>query len=370
MFGSYRFAPFVLACLPALGLTSAAEAQTQTVCFTGSVPLQSTNWTSSVTVPKFNPALGTLQQVTFRLDGHVEGSASVESLDTSATVVQLLYAASITLQRPDATVIVTGMPNTMFTDSLGPFDGVIDFGGPSGASHLGISINSTDNATSPPPASDLVLFSGAGTITLPINGVGLSQAVGSGNVITQFITRASAVVQVCYIYAPCACTSAPVISGCTPGSVDLGCNPTSIPGCTSGVTAADNCEPVPVTCSVSDTSNGCVNTRVVTYSATNACGTTTCSRTYTWTVDTTPPTFDNCVSGNTDLGCNPTNLPVCDPGVTASDNCGPATVTCTSSDVVNGCVTTRTLVYTARDACNNTTTCARTFTWTTDTTPP
>ncbi|MBL8860318.1 MAG: hypothetical protein JNL28_17545, partial [Planctomycetes bacterium] len=166
-------------------------------------------------------------------------------------------------------------------------------------------------------------------------------------------------------------TTPPTFDNCVGGNTDLGCNPTVLPKCDAGVTATDNCGPAKVTCASSDVVNGCVTTRTLVYTASDACNNqTSCTQTFTWTTDTTPPTFDNCVSGNTDLGCNPTNLPVCDPGVTASDNCGPATVTCTSSDVVNGCVTTRTLVYTARDACNNTTTCARTFTWTTDTTPP
>src|SRR5207247_10577012 len=93
------------------------------------------------------------------------------------------------------------------------------------------------------------------------------------------------------------------------------------------------------------------------------------TKTNTWTVDTTPPSFDNCSNSSTNLGCNPTSIPVCDTGVTASDNCGSATVTCASDDAVSGCVHTRTLIYTATDGCLNTATCTNTITWTVDITP-
>src|SRR6185295_11434218 len=92
----------------------------------------------------------------------------------------------------------------------------------------------------------------------------------------------------------------------------------------------------------------------------------TCVRTYTWTEDIIPPTFNNCTPGTTPLGCNPSSIPGCDPGVTASDNCGAATVTCTSADSGPPCARTRTLTYTATDACGNTATCVRTYTWTED----
>jgi hypothetical protein len=157
---------------------------------------------------------------------------------------------------------------------------------------------------------------------------------------------------------------APTFDNCVPGNTDLGCNPTVLPTCDSGVTATDDCGPATVTCTSSDATLGCITTRTFVYTARDACNlTTTCTRTFTWKTDTTPPVFDNCVNGTIDLGANPANIPTCDAGVTATDDCGPATVTCTSSDSSNGCSNTRTIVYTARDACNNTSTCTRTYTW-------
>jgi hypothetical protein len=186
--------------------TSVASAQTQQVCFTDMIPLTNTNWTNSVTIPKFDAGLGTLTQIDFTLNGNIQGSANVESLDTSPTVVQLQFAATLTLTRPDMSVIVVTVPLANFFDPLAAFDGTIDFMGPSGMMHPGINAMASNSATSPPPASDIALFTGPagnpGTISLPITAVGSSTANGSGNVITQFMTAAAADVQVCYTYLP------------------------------------------------------------------------------------------------------------------------------------------------------------------------
>jgi hypothetical protein len=194
-------------CIAAASLfTSVASAQTQQVCFTDSIPLTNTNWNLSVNIPKFDAGLGTLTQIDFMLTGNIQGSAAVESTDTSPTVVQLQFQATLTLTRPDLSVIVVTVPLANFNDSLGAADGTIDFRGPSGASHPGINAMASNSATSPPPATDIALFTGPagnpGTIVLPITGLGTSMAVGSGNVVTQFMTMASADVQVCYTYLP------------------------------------------------------------------------------------------------------------------------------------------------------------------------
>src|SRR6185436_17017428 len=123
----------------------------------------------------------------------------------------------------------------------------------------------------------------------------------------------------------------------------------------------DGCGPVQVVCTSSDESSGCNHTRTLTYTATNSVGTATCAQTYTWSVRTSP-TFNNCQDGNTPLGCNPQEIPGCDAGITAHDECGLVEVHCDSSDAVVGCHHTRTLIYTATN-CAGTSTCTRTLTW-------
>ena len=193
----------------ALAGTASAQAQTQTQCCTDSIPLQSTNWAGSVSIPKFNPNLGTLQSITYTLTGRVEGSTRVESLDAAPSLVTTSLQADITLTRPDLTVLVVTTPLAQFVDNFTAFDGVIDFDGTSGEARLNIVTQDQDQAVSPPPVSDLALFTGAGNIVLPIAASGASTAVGSGNLITQFLTQAAATVEVCYTYLP---NTPPVLS--------------------------------------------------------------------------------------------------------------------------------------------------------------
>src|SRR5207244_1897945 len=67
------------------------------------------------------------------------------------------------------------------------------------------------------------------------------------------------------------------------------------------------------------------------------------------------------------------SIPDCDTSsgnVAATDNCSVPVITCARTDATNGCTRTRTIVYTATDACTNSRTCTQVITWTVDTTPP
>jgi hypothetical protein len=157
---------------------------------------------STVSVPKFNPSLGTLIGINFTLSATSNGAARAENTSSSSSQVTLTFQNTVTLTRPDLSVIVVTIPQAVFMDTLGPFDGMIDFGGTSGISHNNLVASDSDMVSSPPPASDLVLFSGAGNIVLPVSAVGTSTAQGGGNVTSQFTSSASADLQVCYQYIP------------------------------------------------------------------------------------------------------------------------------------------------------------------------
>ncbi len=132
------------ALLAASLLSPLSLAQLPTDCHDASISLQPTNWVSSMDVPRFDPALGILTSVTFELTGEVQGSAAVESLDALPSVVDTTYQATLTLTRPDNSVIVIATPNMAFSDPLTAFDGVIDFAGTSGITHGGIVATETE----------------------------------------------------------------------------------------------------------------------------------------------------------------------------------------------------------------------------------
>lgn len=190
----------------AVWLAPAAFAQTSQVCFTDTIPLTTTNWSDSLTVPKFDPAMGTLQSVDITFTGSIIGTAQAESLDSAPSTVTLTFEGQITLTRPDLSTLATVLPQAQFIDTFTVFDGTIDFAGTSGSTHPNVSATQTVMVSTPPPAGDLALFTGPignpGTITLPVTAVGTSVATGSGNIVTQFTQDASADLQVCYNFLP------------------------------------------------------------------------------------------------------------------------------------------------------------------------
>src|ERR1044071_9764578 len=90
------------------------------------------------------------------------------------------------------------------------------------------------------------------------------------------------------------------------------------------VGATDECSTVTLVCNAVTTTNGCDRTRVLTWTATDACSNSaTCSQTITWTVDPNGPTFTKCPV-NRFLSCNPVSIPGCDLSATniaATDTC-------------------------------------------------
>lgn len=186
-------------------LATIATAQTTLQqCFTASIPLQSTNWAQSMTFSKFDPALGTLQQIDVTLSGTVVTTIRVESLDGLPSSVTTNVQAALTLTRPDMSVLVVTIPVASFSDTFTAFDGLLDFGGTSGATHPNVSGSASNSVTSPPPLSDLALFTGLpgnpGTISLPVNAVGTFSGTGSANLVLNPTTQADAQCTVCYTY--------------------------------------------------------------------------------------------------------------------------------------------------------------------------
>src|SRR5439155_1135946 len=164
-------------------------------------------------------------------------------------------------------------------------------------------------------------------------------------------------------------------TGWPTGPLDLVCNPTR-PTCataTAGITASDTCSGniTPVCSAGPVVTNGCQMSQSFTLTATDGCNNSaTCQVNYTWTEDKVPPVFTPqpfSVCGATiQLGCNPNelNIPHCLVSQTASDDCSAPQVVCSSVQTTNLCansatdgVRTRTVTYTAFDACKNTNIC-------------
>jgi len=187
-------------------LSIAAIAPAQSVSFSDAIPLQTTNWTDSVSVSKFDPDLGDLLSIEFTLDARTEGTAEFESEDAQPAVVTLTFDATIAVERPDNSVLLSAVATIQTVDNATAYDGITDFGGTSGVTHDNLNGNDISMASSPRPMSDLALFTGSagnpGMITLPVTAVGATSGTGAGNLQFGFTTRAGATVTVKYNFAP------------------------------------------------------------------------------------------------------------------------------------------------------------------------
>jgi uncharacterized protein (TIGR03382 family) len=185
----------------AIAAALAGAANAEIVCYSGSVALATTNWSNSIVIPQFNPALGTLNSISWTLNGSVAGSASYESLDASPTTVTLNLSATLTLFAPDSSTLQVTIPSVSVSEGAGAFDGSVDFDGASGSAFNSLSGASSGSGSSTSPAL-LAAFTGGGTVSLAVTGVGSSNGTGAGNLLLLFQSLAGADAQVCYDYTP------------------------------------------------------------------------------------------------------------------------------------------------------------------------
>ena len=181
-----------------VGLLS-APAAANTITYTDSIALDTTNWSDTVSIPKFNPTFGTLDSIKYTLTGHVEGTAKFENQDGAAATITMDLSSILKLQRPDLTTIVISVPVASTSDDVAAYDGVLDYAGTSGKTYSNLSNDLSENVTSS-TAADIALFTGTGDIVMPVLATGASTGSGSGNLVLQFATAASANVEVVYTY--------------------------------------------------------------------------------------------------------------------------------------------------------------------------
>lgn len=181
-------------------LVSPMIATAAIVTYSDSIPFTATDWSSSVSIPQFNPALGTLDSITMTLTSRVRGSIRLESQDAAPALVNTALAADVELLRPDHSMFASGVPTVSNSDFLTAYDGVLDFAGTSGRSYLNLNQSDSDTLVILGSDLDAALFSGVGNVVLPVSAVGQSTADGAGNLLLIFNTQAAADVTVEYNY--------------------------------------------------------------------------------------------------------------------------------------------------------------------------
>jgi hypothetical protein len=175
-------------------------------------------------------------------------------------------------------------------------------------------------------------------------------------------------------------TEAPVFDNCPAGPIMRLCGSgpfTQFDEAIAEITAMDNCGGLSKIVTGGDVTGTCLKTQTYFVTETDACSnSSTCTVQFQWHVDTEAPVFDNCPAIPFQLGCVTQSQPVneaqaiTDAG-TISDNCGITTVSAEiASTDVTGCFHSQTWLVTAFDACDQSSFCSVTYTWTYDASGP
>lgn len=190
----------MLATLMIAGAASADATIVDPLVHTNAIPLQSTNWTETMSVPQFNPAdfpQCTLTKVEIEVKGSVQGSAAYENKDAGPATITLDLQAELDVKGPGGTSLILIEPSESVSELAGAYDGTDDFAGTSGNSFPDLQGDESATVVLTDPA-DLALFTGTGTVGFPTTAMGSSVGSGAGNLLTEFSTQAGTEVTVRY----------------------------------------------------------------------------------------------------------------------------------------------------------------------------
>jgi plastocyanin len=154
-------------------------------------PTSPTNWSGTMTLPQFNPALGTLTAVQLTVEGYVQGDVRYENTGPNPAVISATHSVTISLQLPNNQTIYD-IPTTTKTETVPEFDGVADFGGPSGRTFTITATRVVSQLLVAP--AEIAPFLGTGNVTINATATGISFINGPGNLNALLQAQAASVV--------------------------------------------------------------------------------------------------------------------------------------------------------------------------------
>lgn len=165
-----------------------------TLTYSGTIPLTSTDWTNTVTVPKFNVSGATLTAVTVEVQGYITNRLSAESFSALNRTVTVTNTTDLVVTAPNLPTIQTTLTNGDKVPLSG-FDGTDDFAGTSGFSiGADAEVEDEDNVT------NLTPWVGSGTVNVVATAKATSGYSGPADYSFLTQTSASACIIVTYTY--------------------------------------------------------------------------------------------------------------------------------------------------------------------------
>lgn len=178
----------------AAAVLATSSAQAAVVSFSDAYS-GTTNWSTVLSLPKFDTSLGTLQQVELLLMGDVQTIFRFENRSSSVRDVSQTATVTLAFGNPGAGVLVVPLAVNI---TVAAFDGVRDYGGDSG--YTTTSTGSQQNTRQwTALLDDLSPFTGPGLLDVNVSANGVSTTL-SGNRDSSIATTAAGSARISYLY--------------------------------------------------------------------------------------------------------------------------------------------------------------------------
>jgi len=159
-----------------------------------------TNFTSVISLPQFDPTLGTLTSATFSFTGTVSGNVQFENEDPTPQTVHVTVEAILELDDTTNGWSISVDAKNQFDRATTAYDGVEDFGGTSGFTVNDVEDTKTDQYTTIDGLDDLSVYTGTGTVEFTVQATGFSNGTGGASLIRHLTTYGASNASVTYDY--------------------------------------------------------------------------------------------------------------------------------------------------------------------------
>lgn len=166
-------------------------------------PFSATELKTGLSLPKFDPALGTLQTVKVTANAATRQFMAVENFAVQAQMIKMGSSVDGSLTLPNASTLDTQFSYSSGYKSLTAADGILDYKGSSAFTFSEWQYAVNSNSVNYTPLMDFIAATSGDVLVLPYETLsGLSMTGGGGN--NMFFQRTKAAVGVCvtYVYLP------------------------------------------------------------------------------------------------------------------------------------------------------------------------
>lgn len=172
---------------------------TQTVTFPN---LESIPNVGTQAILYFNSTMGTLTEVDLVTSGSYSTQFYAENLGPSSTTIDGTTSANMSINVPSGAIPVT-VPSVTESFNASPYDGTLNYTGPSGKEFAPVTSDSTPQTTVLTSPADLAAFTGNFRIPITVSGHATGSASsGNGDLSDGFNTQTAVTLTVIYHFIP------------------------------------------------------------------------------------------------------------------------------------------------------------------------